>query len=223
MEADFVVFQNVVRVLALVGGGLSAIFVAWSGIQWMMAAGDPQRMSMARNSLLGVVAGLVIVGGGFILPGIINDLVIKPSGGISLDVEPGVDCDSIFRDRLVLNRSASTASRMNVLIAQIQGQHEECGEGFWDPIVRSDTRTGLGGSDCFDPGLGRLDRNKVKVAGVKVPESLVSQRVWRSGRDSQNNIIVYFWDLRAVGHGRPSNQARCWLYLSYYDNWAYGY
>ena len=213
MEADFVVFQNVVRVLALVGGGLSAIFVVWSGIQWMMAAGDPQRMSMARNSLLGVVAGLVIVGGGFILPGIINDLVIKPSGGISLDVEQGVDCDGIFRNQLILNRSVSTADRMNYLINRIQGQHDDCGDGFWKPVVRIDTMQVFGGtSRCFDGS--RTDR----IAGVDVPVTLQSLGVWRSGRDSQNNIIVYF-----SADGFPNNQAGCWLYLSYYDNWAYGY
>ena len=219
MEADFVVFQNVVRVLALVGGGLSAIFVAWSGIQWMMAAGDPQRMSMARNSLLGVVAGLVIVGAGFILPGIINDLVIKPSGGISLDIEQGVDCDGIFRERLIINRSVSTASRMNYLINQIQGQYDECGGGFWTPVVRDDvTNTGAITSSCYD-GL-----STISIGGAKVPESLRASNKFRSGRDSHNNIIVYFSTSPSPGvSGHPSNSAICWLYLSYFDLWANGY
>ena len=228
MEADFVVFQNVARLLALVGGGLAAIFVVWSGIQWIMAAGDPQRMAMARNSILGVVAGLVIVGAGFILPGVIGDLVIRPSGGVDIGTrQTGVDCDGILREQLVLNRSVSNAGRMNYLVQRIQAQYDDCGNGLWIPVVRTagidQYRSSLG-PWCYSSDRVEDHRRVLRISGVEVPHSLIAGRTYRSGRDSQNNILVYFYVLDAsAGFGRPNNQAVCWLYLSYFDDWTSGY
>ena len=229
MESDLVVFQNVARVLALVGGGLSAIYVVWSGILWMTSAGDPQRMSLARNSLIGTVVGLVVVGCGFILPGIISDFVIEPSGGVAIEGEAGVDCDAVLRKQLVINRSVSTPTRMNTLIRVVQGRFDSCGGGFWTPRVvtpSSDRYPDLTHHYCFDRS-GFSDTRKT-IGGVVLPKDLwrPEDRVGatggtaRSGRDSQNNIVVYF----SSGYvGYPSNGAICWLYLSAYDTWANGY
>ncbi len=217
------VFQNVARVLALIGGGLSAIFVVWSGIQWMMAVGDPQRMAQARNSLIGTAVGIVIIGAGFILPGVIADLIISPSGGLDIGQDDqGVDCDGIFRSRLIVNRSVSTGSRMNELIGHIQGLHDACREEIWNPDVRLDVDdTFVGSTACFD----NISFNT--IARVPVPQSLRhgvgGLGLFRSGRDAQNNIIIYFHLLTASGSGIPHNGAYCWMYISYYDSWAYGY
>ena len=223
MESDLLVFQNVARVLALVGGGLSAVYVVWSGILWMTSAGDPQRMSLARNSLIGTVVGLVVVGCGFILPGIISDFVIEPSGGVAIEGEEGVDCDAILRKQLVINRSVSTPTRMNTLIRVVQGRFDSCGSGFWTPRVvtpSSDRYPELTRHYCFDNSS--LDT----IGGVELPDSLrrptdvSTDGTARSGRDSQNNIVVHF----SSGYvGYPSNGAICWLYLSAYDTWANGY
>ena len=68
MQELATVMSNIARLLAIVGGGLSAIAVCYAGILWMTASGDPQKMGQARMALMGAVGGLVIVGVAFIVP-----------------------------------------------------------------------------------------------------------------------------------------------------------
>ena len=69
MEQALTVITSGARLLALVGGTLSAVFIIWAGILWITASGDPQKMAQARMSLIGTVVGLVIIGIGFLVPG----------------------------------------------------------------------------------------------------------------------------------------------------------
>ena len=48
------IMGNITRLLALVGGGLAAVAIAYAGIQWMTASGDPQKMAQVRMGVIGV-------------------------------------------------------------------------------------------------------------------------------------------------------------------------
>ena len=79
------VLAAVARLVVVLGGGLCTVMVAYAGIKWMTGAGDPQEMSKARMALLGALGGLVLVGVGFVGPRVVNEVVVKPVGGVSVD------------------------------------------------------------------------------------------------------------------------------------------
>ena len=217
METIISVIGNVARVVALLGGVLSAVFIAYAGIQWMTATGDPQRMSPARMSLIGAVIGLVIVGVAFLVPGVISEMVIEPSGGIAVEVEYSTDCDAILKRQLVTHRTASRYNHMNYLIDRIQADRDECGSGLWDPEVGEEVTPHTIAGSCF-VGSDSTAEGDLKVDGVAVPSSLwISVSQSKTGRDSENNILVLF----KVGN-LPSDSSVCWLYSSSLDVWVSG-
>ena len=150
MEELATIMGNVARLLAIVGGGLSAVAVCYAGIMWMTASGDPNKMGQARMALMGAVGGLVIVGIAFIVPRIISQAVIEPVGGVSLQSDVGLDCDRVLRNQLIFQRGASTAAKMNVVIRQIQAQRDECTSESWDPTVNDAVTGGAAAANkCF--------------------------------------------------------------------------
>ena len=217
------VISGAARAVALVGGGLSALFVIWAGFQWMTASGDPQKMAQARMSLIGTVVGICIMGIGFMIPGVISEFVIEPAGGIAIESEVGVNCDGILRTRLVVYRVASTPSGMNSLVRQVQGQVDECDSSVWDPLVRV-TAIGLPLTDnkcANDPATAQ------NVGGLDIPGSFKESGGALediSQRDSRNNILVY-WTLGTTPDNsrQPSDGSFCWLYNQLFDSWSEGY
>ena len=219
MESILTVVTGAARVVALLGGVLAAVFVAWAGIQWMTAAGDPQKMSQARMSLIGSVVGLIIVGIAFMIPSVISELVIEPAGGIAVQVESGTDCDGVLRRLLVVNRTASTYVHMNFLIAQVEAGRDECSSSLWNPRVWHGTRNPVLTAGCYVGSVGTR-RGELAVGVTLVPDGLFVSATdvrRKSGRDSNNNIMVH-WEI-----GRePSDGAVCWLYSSTFDTWTSG-
>ena len=152
------------------------------------------------------------------------------------EVDGGLKCDNILRNQLIFQRGASTADRMQVVIAQIQSQQQECASDVWRPEV-VDMATpapatgiiavGAASGQCFTAAGGfAASANAVpKVGGQNLPDSLirkfgaandlVSPRS-TSGRDSENNIIVY-WPSDVSN--RPSDSASCWLYYARLGAW----
>ena len=61
----------------------------------MMAQGDPQAMGRAKGAFIGALVGSAIVGLAFIIPGIISQVIIEPSGGAALQVDTGDDCEPV--------------------------------------------------------------------------------------------------------------------------------
>ena len=243
--------ENVARLLAVVGGGISAIAFCYAGILWMTASGDPQKMGQARTAIFGAIGGLVIVGVAFMAPRIISEFVIEPAGGQVLGGDGGVSCDGILRSQLLVQRGASTATRMNQVISQIQAQRDECPEDVWDPLVVDafpipGTAGGIGGSadptKCWGgtpaaTGIPDTEGTDGKVGDTQVPRSLrvgntdgvagvrgtpVGTGTVRatSGRDSSNNILV-FWSGDA--DRRPTDSSTCWLYSSRLRTWDENY
>ena len=241
MEELGSVMGNVARLVAMVGGGLSAIAVCYAGILWMTSGGDPQKAGQARLALMGAIAGLVIVGIAFIVPRIISQAVIEPVGGVALGSDVGLNCDAVLRSQLVFQRGASTTSNMAVVIRQIQAQRQECPPDVWNPQVNDGGYQATAGDldpdgdpdtddaipptqGCFGTGMGNQGVN-AKIGASVVPRSLRDGNEdagavrSTSGRDSDNNIVVYWGNANL----RPSDSAACWLYVSRLRTWSENY
>ena len=241
MEELSTIFNNVGILVAALAGGISLVMFGFAGIQYMTAQGDPQGMSRAKMSVIGAVVGLAIAGLAFVMPGIISRLIVEPAGGQNVSGDSvGDNCDRLLRNQLVFQRGASTAGRMNEVIRQIQAQRDNCVSEIWNPqVVDSDA-----GSPAVDggPGPDGIDGNaddppdtpavaadhpscsSLTIGQQTVPRGLVptggAQPRLDSGRDSANNIIVYF-NKDDISQ-RPSDAAMCWMYVSRLNTWAVG-
>ena len=189
MENVLSIVYGIAWVLGALAAALSVVYIVYSGYLFMSAQGDPQRMAQARTSLIGVVVGLVIIGGAFIIPATISRYVIEPAGGVRVEPRAGADCDGLLKDQLVVQRTASNAERMQFLISKIQGRRDECSMELWSPVVRDREGYPVG---CDFP----VADGDPEVGGVRVPAGLKasgSVRVLnKSSRDADNNIIVYW-------------------------------
>ena len=233
MEGIITIVNGVARFVAVFGGAMAAIFVVWAGIQWVTAAGDPQKMAQARNGLIGCVVGLVIIGMGFSIPGIVSRWVIEPSGGVPIEGEIGVNCDSILRSQLIFQRAAGTPSRMQQVVGRVQVQNDDCSSDVWAPYVKN-YLTPVSPLSGYDPGVSSGCFNVDKVGELKLPSTLkdmtrpIPHLPLNSRRDSYGNIIVYWQHPDVpVPHplrgGAPSDSSVCWLYVDSLDVWAESY
>ena len=133
-------------------------------------------------------------------------------------------CDQLLKDQLVFTRGASTATRMNEVIRTIQTHRQTCAPELWNPQV-DDSPTGVvaaNGTACFSANAAS---NRNSVGNTLVPHGLRTGyrfdgpvRV-TSGRDSDNNIIVYW----ALAQNRPADNALCWLFLRRLNTWTSNY
>ena len=116
---------------------------------------------------------------------------------------------------------------MNVVIAQIQSQNEDCASDVWDPDVvdysDQDPKTG----QCFNSSAGGTftpaEADTWVVGDQAIAEGLLRKDTTgtyvprtTSGRDSDNNVIVYWAEDIA---DRPSDGASCWLYFARLRSW----
>ena len=175
----------------------------------MTSMGDPNRSAAARNAVISVGIGIIVIGCSFILPRVIGDFVVAPSGGIVFERQPGVNCDGMFREQLIINRSAWTPTRMNFLVQRIQSRFEDCNAALWAPKVRELGHSHVGG--CYDDG----DKS---IAGVEIPKGLDRGDYSPSRRDARNNIMVHFFVPQY-----PADGSVCWMYVSSLESWVEGY
>ena len=209
----------IATVVAVLVGVVATIMVAYAGLMYATAAGDPQKTGIAKNAFIGAFIGLIIAGVAFIGPRIITDMVIKPVGGVAVETEVGLNCDGILRNQLIFQRGASTADRMNTVISRIQAQQTECASDVWAPEV-VDIVVGTTGR-CFGDTVVQ-GTDEMEIGDATPPDGFLvgdaDPRLVRltSGRDSKNNILVYWADAAGV---RPSDGASCWLYIARLDTW----
>ena len=237
MEELMSIGTNIATLIAIGVATVSAVIVAFAGFQYATASGDPQKIGIAKSSFVGAFIGLVIASLAFIGPRIVTDMVIKPVGGVALDTQVGLNCDSVLRNQLIFQRGASTADRMQVVISQIQAQQQECAKDVWKPVaidmsevINEGIAPGTAPDDkgqCYfttggypDPGDYLKD---MKIGDQDLAEGLARKLASggllprsTSGRDSENNIIVYWADAVA---DRPSDAASCWLYFARLRSW----
>ena len=120
-------------------------------------------------------------------------------------------CDRFLWEELVFRADADTAERMDRVVEVLRNSHpEECGSG-WRPVAVDPGPWGT----CFGaPGeWGSL------VGEVPVPPGLMEGESarWASGRDSSNNVLVYWSE---DSRERPSGGAGCWLFDSSSRSWS---
>ena len=155
---------------------------------------------------------------------------IRPVGGVGIERAAAINCDSVFRNQLVFQRGASTADRMNVLVSQIQSQHQECNPEVWNPVVIDlDNNASSPAGKCFSdtagtlpPAAATMPTIGAQVIPTSVGNAASATTYWvqkESGRDSENNILVYFSDAES---NRPSDGASCWLYYARLRTWHHG-
>lgn len=207
------------RLVAIFGGALSAVFIGWAGVLWMLSAGDPQGMAKARMALIGAIVGLVVIGASFLVPGIVSEVVIEPVGGMPVRLQSAYDCDAVLRTQLVNQVNVNTAKRIQGLIQRIQAQRQECRPEIWSPVVKAD--------DGMPPGCEDSAGSKT-IEGMEVPDGLrVSPGgaiTSKSRRDGRNNVMVY-WAWSGDGgeiRNLPSDSAVCWMYRDDYRAWFSG-
>ena len=216
------VFNRFGTLIAVVGGGISLVMFGLSGIQYMTAQGDPQAMGRAKAAFIGALVGSAIVGLAFIIPGIISRVIIEPSGGAALQVETGDNCDRLLKNQLRFQRSASTMLRMQEVIRAIQNQRDNCSQAVWNPVVDDTSVHHTTLPSCWaatSPPQGTFG----KVGNMLVPSGLRDSDDRprdTSGRDSSNNIIVYF---SRDASQRPQDSAMCWLYVKRLNAWDENY
>ena len=225
MENILSVANGIALFAGALGAAISVIYVVYSGYLFMSAEGDPQKMARARTSLIGVVIGVVLIGGAFIIPGTISRYVIEPAGGVRIDPRARVDCDGALKDQLVFQRNVSSPDKMQFLIAQIQGRRSECVADMWNPVVKKNEGQSHG---CL---VGKVEVNVDGVmvsvdgvGGVPVPKDLRGNV--KSSRDSDNNIIVYWAHPDSTSEsftGLPSDGAVCWLHVAAFSAWTEDY
>ena len=227
MQELMTIGTAIATVVAVLVGVVVTIVVAYAGFMYATAAGDPQKTGIAKNAFVGAFIGLIIASVAFIGPRIITDMVIKPVGGVAVESEIGLNCDGILRNQLVFQRGASTEARMNVVIAQIQSQNADCASDVWGPVVLDlDTGgtadAGTQGNCYGTAGTAALLSTDPKVGTQVIPSGLVigegatAKAREKSGRDSENNVIVYF---NLLAPNRPSDGASCWLFYSRLKAW----
>ena len=209
MDPGLLLAENFGRFAAIVGLIIATPMFAWGGYLWMTSMGDPNRSAAARNAVISVCIGIVVIGCSLLLPRAISEFVVAPSGGMVLEQESGINCDGLLRKQLVVNRAASTPSRMDFLVRRIQAGFEDCSESFWSPEVRLHSHGSVEG--CYDVGDG-------SISGVKIPAGLERGLYRPSRRDANNNIMVHF-----TVSGPPSDNSLCWMYINALDVWVEGY
>ena len=215
METVLFLFGGIANIVAAIGGALSAVFLGWVGIQWMMASGDVQKLAQARSSLIGTLVGLCILGLSFLIPDAINQRLLRPTTGVDLTGVVGASCDNILRNQLVRNRQADDPFKMNTLVRQIQAARDGCDSEVWSPVVS--IRVGSTSSltrPCYRIEVGQTDI----PAGLKMPGSPDAIVRARSGRDEKNNVVVHFSD-----SDLPADNSACWLYHSRLKIWDQDY
>ena len=216
METLLYLVGGVANLVAIAGGAVAAVFICWAGIQWMMSSGDPQKISMARSSVIGVLVGLILIGSSFLIPDAVNQRLLRPATGVSLEGVVGIDCDRELRRQLVNTRTANNAERMNRLVQRIQASREGCHPEAWAPVVidawSATYVLGMGSAtNCSGPEIGKTDVPR----GLQTPGGGDNVRN-STARDAQNNIFMMF---HAGYTERPSDGARCWLYSSRLKIW----
>ena len=229
MQEIIGIFEGVGFLITLIGGVLAAVFFGISGILWMIAAGDPQKQSLARNAFIGTFIGLCVVGLASLIPGIISNLVIEPAGGVPVSRVSASDCDRHLQNQLKIQLTANNVARVQALIGRIQQQRESCSVELWNPRVLTSPLAWSGVNTfgykvyraCYDHPTGNPHLRVGSSGGSDLPVDLRNGDfpVKNTRRSPSGNMVVYW---RPVVGELPNNGASCWVYFKTRDVWAFG-
>src|SRR3972149_9702258 len=68
-----VVLQNVINALIVIAGIVSVFMIVWAGYKFVMSEGDPEKISMARKTLIYAIVGLIFIFLSFVFLNIIAE------------------------------------------------------------------------------------------------------------------------------------------------------
>ena len=204
----------------------------WSGVQFMLAQGDPQKVAQARMGFVGVVVGLLMVGAAFVIPQVIQDEVIEDNLPVNVDVGLSSNCDRTLQSQLRFQAQASNAQRMREVVRRIQLRGGDCANDVWNPIIvnvksvastggdKTNETAGLGVTVAASDDAGCA--KATSLGGVKVPSTIQDDVPddsirHKPGRDANGNIAVHF-----LHKHRPGDNAVCWLYVDSVGSWLSG-
>ena len=153
-----------------------------------------------------------------------------------------VDCDLVLHEQLIIQRAANDTLGVNGIVLQVQDHFSDCTDNSWSPIasdvqVSPKGEAGPPGSAAYGPGScfgahvppdtngDDQTRSELAVGEQVVPAGLRNEddagkrvQAW-SGRDQDNNIIIY-WGHQAH---RPLGDALCSLYDSQQGTWYWNH
>lgn len=223
MQALIHVIEQGALFAIVIGGTLSAFFIALTGIQYATSGGDPQRVSQARSSFFAVLVGLMVLGMALVIPRILNEVLVEPVGGVGLRTSYSYgDCDEILQAQLVFQRGAYDYQGMRAVVRQVQTRFDDiCYPEIWNPQVDDDA---IGWSPSYSECFILPSSGPPTIEGIILPSNFLDGKgtsVQKSPkRDLRNNILVYFEP--GPGFGQPFNEQNCWVYFSGLDAWYFG-
>ncbi len=71
-----------ITIIAEVGAVIAVLFIIWSGFLFVMAQGNPQKLSTAKNTFLTTIIGTAILVGAAIITKIIVNTVMSITAGV---------------------------------------------------------------------------------------------------------------------------------------------
>lgn len=227
MDIILGMFSNLWGLLAGFGFVVAVGCGIWSGVQFMLAQGDPQKVAQARMGFVGVVVGLLMIGAAFLVPQVIRDEVVNEN--IPGNIQTGTSsCDRTLQTQLRFQTAASTAERMRAVVRRIQLDGGDCASDVWNPVIvdlHTDEDEVAAGDDIVSgnvtvqatdaAGCGK----STSVDGINVPATIQGGATANSirdkpGRDANGNIVVHF-----ANAARPGDNAVCWLYVASVGSW----
>ena len=187
--------------------------------------------------VVGLLAGGVLVG----LYIYVNRENYSPYRPPMVEDRKPVGCDELLKLEIIVDRDVDISEGMSRWVGAIQAENDHCAPEIWNPeidggrdpygrvaphvdhIIRQEAGFGLDPvTECFDLTQTGV-RARYMVGGRTVPGGLrdgsLGPYVTRetSGRDSSNNVIIY-WS--AYPGRRPLDGSGCWLFVARYSAWS---
>ena len=250
---DFIVDLGnyVTNVVLIVASGVATIMMLVVGYLWMFSGGDPRKVAMAKSAGMMVFIGMVIAGCAYMIPRIVNEQIVLPSGGRLQGVYSLVSpqsryyehCDEALRTRLERWEGPANHRQIHSLVEVMKTTVNGCEPERWQVEVSgSAVISGAHGwkgasyNACFystttvgSPKINYYVRDAASQDDGRVSEdmkySITSNPRW-SQKTAGGDVLVLFYGFyhfnNGSGQGLPDNNASCWFFSSEEDRWYLG-
>lgn len=250
---DFIVDLGnyVTNMVLIAASGVATIMMLIVGYLWMFSGGDPRKVAMAKSAGMMVFIGMLIAGCAYMIPRIVNEQIVLPSGGQlqgvfslgSPDMSFYKDCDEALRTRLERWQGPADYRQIQSLVDVIKAVVPGCEGDNWQLEIADDAVgsgnagwSGVAFSQCFEPFVNfqgyTFYRMKDIVpyvwVGPNMEESRVSSHPVRfSERGYWGRAMIIYFDGsehygNGSGRGLPADRAVCWVYDSVFGGWHSG-
>lgn len=129
--------QAIYNLFVSIAGILAVIMVMFGGFQWLLAGGNPSKITGAKATILSAMAGLTLLLASYTILNIINPRLTNLS----------LDTGTIKKEELNIEKAAGYCTREQKLIDGASGDKAKCGESY---MVTSGTLECKGIACSFD-------------------------------------------------------------------------